>query len=365
MAELMARGFAERKDIASSAGGADDLRFSPYACTTGALRSFMVGFTRTGYMLFVKSFARYSATPHKLFRPENPTVLRFEEALNSAQGIAKVVAEHHCDARTALVSKGTYSLMRLHGFRLAVMLKARSILVNSLMGGVLFGCYDFFRSLWGPTLPHATVVERFQGGLPSVPIATTAWSATLAGALHGAICAPLEVAALRLQAAGPSQGPLLREIATAVWRPLPRGCERIRLYSGALVPLGVARDALGICGFFVTFEVFQDAQHRAVDRLGTDTADSRALVAARVAGTALAGGCAGAAYRVASWPYDLLIVRSTVDCEVGGRPHALVDRCRGLLRELGWRRMFLPPARVVASAMPTSALGLMLYEALR
>mmetsp|Transcript_103938 Transcript_103938/g.291100 ORF Transcript_103938/g.291100 Transcript_103938/m.291100 type:complete len:386 (+) Transcript_103938:187-1344(+) len=362
---------------------------------TGVARAASRSFLVSGYSVLLKTFARYAAAPHKLFRPENPTVLRLELAINSSRGWhlahdaatigRKSSAARAAAAASAAGSRGFLALWRVHGLKRASLLKGRSVAVNSLMGTVLFGTYDIARASQRQHPPEAHCIgEHFKAG-DEMPFSLggTVAAAALAGCLHGALCAPLEVAALRLRAAAPSKGPVFWELWAALNQRLPvkrLHCGReVRLHQGALMTLGMLRDGLGVCAFFVAFEGIQHRLHQEADQLGAGlsaaSADpdpppsgsvrDRLLMSARIGGTMLAGACAGASYKVVSWPFDLLLVRSTKSCERGGPLRELAEHSRRMVAELGWRRALLPPAGVVASTLPASALGLLLYEALR
>ncbi|CAE8619134.1 unnamed protein product [Polarella glacialis] len=86
----------------------------------------------------------------------------------------------------------------------------------------------------------------------------------------------------------------------------------------------------------------------------------------RTLATLAAGGCAGVAYRLASWPWDMLLVRRLESWEHGALVSpSLGNEARRLIAEVGVRRALFPPVRVLASAFPSSALGLLVYELLR
>mmetsp|Transcript_18667 Transcript_18667/g.52119 ORF Transcript_18667/g.52119 Transcript_18667/m.52119 type:complete len:385 (-) Transcript_18667:34-1188(-) len=363
---------------------------------TGAARQTVVSTLRTGKVLVLRTLGVWVANPHKLFRPENPSLGRFEDAIDALGRWRSREASTAGGAhdRATVSSRGMYNLWRTHGIRQGMLLKFRSMAVNSTMGTVLFGTYDLARNAG-------------EKGSPAPTLSRTAAAAAFAGGLHGALCAPLEVAALRFQAFNPSSSgsstssggvasssssssfgsSLGRKSPPHMWQaltqPLPvsfaplevsstpwrRLGARFRIFSGALLPLGIARDGLGICAFFVTFEGGQVhlqaawVRHEAVG--GDGEGKPGILALGRIGATLLAGGFAGMAYRVVSWPFDRLLVRATARCQFGGSLPKLGAQAREMVRELGLRRALLPPARVIASAFPTSALGLLVYEWLR
>jgi len=341
----------------------------------GAARATLVSAIRQGYTVFFRTLGIMAAKPHKWFRPENPSLGRFEDAMD---GIRQSSASQKAHLEGTFQSRGAYWLLTTFGFRTAMKLKLRSVAANSIMGTVLFGTYDVVRALYitpDQRVPH---------------LSQTALAAGIAGGVHGMCCAPVEVAALRLQAAEH----LGRRSAPHVWealkRPLPvtipeeaasaqswfgRLRARYRILSGALLPLSVVRDGLGICAFFVTFEGTQVYLHRAweercrnlqLDTEGDGEKERRRIISGgKICGTLLAGGSAGMAYRIVSWPYDNLIVRVTQRCEAGGALPDLGKQCRLMYQEYGLRSTLFPSCRMVISAFPASALGLLVYEYLR
>ncbi|CAE8599470.1 unnamed protein product, partial [Polarella glacialis] len=114
-------------------------------------------------------------------------------------------------------------------------------------------------ALRGPSLPHGRISEDPQE-LPLGSLRQIALAAAAAGALHGAVCAPLDAAAHRLQALGPgNRAGLWASLWDAVRRPLPGSSPGAApgLITGKLLPLTMARDSVGITSFFFTFEVLQ------------------------------------------------------------------------------------------------------------
>jgi len=282
---------------------------------------------RAGYFFILRTLSRYAATPHKMFRPENPTITRLEHALyldTGGQGKLK---------------KGVVGQFRKYGLRQTTTLKGRSIIINSMMGTVLFGSYDALR-------------DRNERRINS----RDAMAALLAGGLHGTVCAPLEVICKRMtkQASnGPGKG-----IRAALFDGPPG---QLRASITAFFPLCAARDSLGITAFFLTFEGLrvelqgcvpvEMQQHGAVSLFNTSA-------------TLAAGGSAGVAYRLVSSPFDVLLQRRIDAHEANNSAVPFIPEARRLLQERGLRGL-LPAPRTLVSVFPSSALGLLVYEWLR
>jgi len=233
-----------------------------------------------------------------------------------------------------------YSLWKHEGARRAILLKGRSIAVHATMGTILFTTYDVLK---GP---------RQQGRSPNC--FTTGMAALAAGGLHGALCTPLEVAALRVNTMhGTSREGFSLRVAAQQGniRALP-----------SLLPLSVARDGLGITAFFMCFEFGQPwikAQLPPWVAYGTT-----GLHIHTVAATLLAGGLSGVAYHLFSYPLDRLLVQRIDAYESQGVSLKLCSNMRTLVAKVGIVGL-LPPARLLASAVPSSAFGLLIYELLR
>lgn len=371
--------------------GPDDEANSSSAVAAGAVRTAVVSSARTGKVLLLRSIGAMAANPHKLFRPENPSLSRFEDALDTfirrvSHGTADSAAgtlHHGRRAQVPLTSRSLLRMWQNHGVRKAAQLKMRNLAINCAMGTVLFGTYDLSRS----------VLARRSGIVGPQPIAHSAQAACIAGAVHGTLCAPLEVASSRFLRYDPSpvnsQGLGRRSDAAHVWKALrltsdgqasPAGLQERgppfrgswRMLRSALLPLSALRDGCGICAFFVTFEESQvllryhwNRSHHILNSQGWGDEERRFLSCGHTFATLLAGGSAGMAYRVAAWPWDSLLLRATAQCEVGGPILQLHASARALVEEVGWRRALLPEARAVLSAFPTSAVGLLIYEWLR
>eukprot|EP00933_Yihiella_yeosuensis_P016221 TRINITY_DN13946_c0_g4_i1.p1 TRINITY_DN13946_c0_g4~~TRINITY_DN13946_c0_g4_i1.p1 ORF type:complete len:351 (-),score=52.93 TRINITY_DN13946_c0_g4_i1:74-1126(-) len=318
----------------------------------GAARAMAISWLRGGYTMMLQMFSRWAAAPHRLFRPENPTLGRLEDAID----IARRGQEQ---GKQALPSnRGLYSLWTTFGWRQAFWLKCRSVAVNGAMGTVMFTTYDHLR---GRRFYHLDDDKAAAARLTQVALA-----ASIAGTLHGSICAPLEIAAHRLQAfQAPLTAKLLPEIMAAMRRPLPysKPGDMPGLLTGSILPLSATRDGLGIASFFLTFECMQVLLHGKICM----TADEGHWLKAveNSIGTLTAGGCAGIAYRLTSWHSDLLL-RTRLEAWEGGRHMDTVrHHFAKLVQEHGLWRTFVPPARTLASAFPSSALGLLVYEWLR
>lgn len=316
---------------------------------TGVARAVATSWVRTACVWFKLTFGRWAAAPHKLFRPENPTLGRFEDALDLWR-----TATRRCPH--APLQRGVVTLLRSHGVRTGLALKCRSVLVNSAMGTVLFSSYDALRCVISP---RQDVPGPLAGGVVS-----TAAAACLAGSLHGALCAPLEIAAWRLQASG-SQSSLVGAVRSAIGLsssrepvPLPG------LVVSGLLPLTVARDGAGLGAFFLTFEILQVGLLAQVARL-TQLDDASPKLFARSAVTLMAGGCAGVVYKFLSWPIDLVLVRRNKTIEAACQPLPPIKAFTQLLMQDLGPKGFLPPRAALLSAFPSSALGLFVYEWLR
>jgi len=222
-----------------------------------------------------------------------------------------------------------------------VLLKFRNVVVNSGMGTVIFTTYDALRG------KHQELC------IPRVFVA-----ALLAGSLHGALCAPLDATAHRIQALGSTSSRLAPQIFDALRRPLPGSKPGAwpGLLKGSIVHLSMARDGFGIAAFFLSFEVLQLELRRAVAMEDKQTSGMQKSLA-----TLMAGACAGVAYRFASWPLDLMLVSRLEAWEAGKPLGTLKNTFSQILGERG-HSFFCPPARALLAAAPSSAMGLLVYE---
>eukprot|EP00928_Gymnodinium_smaydae_P039883 TRINITY_DN27153_c0_g2_i1.p1 TRINITY_DN27153_c0_g2~~TRINITY_DN27153_c0_g2_i1.p1 ORF type:complete len:360 (+),score=47.52 TRINITY_DN27153_c0_g2_i1:77-1156(+) len=333
------------------------------ASVAGTTRAVTTSWIRIAYQKVLKTLGRWAAAPHRLFRPENPTLGRFEDAIDAArrhgESSTRRVPTSSGGAETQLpLSRGFYSLYSLFGLRRAIALKCRSVAVNSVMGTLIFTTYDSVRG--------AGMAEEILADERTIDIGQIGFAAALAGSIHGAVCAPLDAAAHRIQALGPGSDSLSQEVWKALKRPLagPRPGVLPGVLSGGLIPLSMARDGFGIASFFLSFETMQSSLHRALAG-GRWKDDSLELRAAKVTATLTAGGTAGIAYRFVSWPWDLLLVKRLEAWEAGKPMGSLRANFSQIVEQRGIGRTFVPPVRALLSAAPSSALGLLVYEWLR
>lgn len=326
----VASGFLEENDDAAVAAG-----------TTRAL---VISGIRSGVRQFntivVRTLSRYVASPHRMFRPENLTIWRVEQALYQKTG------------GNDQLLRGFMAQYRSYGLRQTLALKSRSVVLNSIMGTVLFGTYDALRDV-----DHKANFHDIAAALA-------------AGSFHGAICAPLEVASRRL--ARDTSGQISFTGLRSAILDGPRG--QLLSLSASVLPLSVTRDGLGIVSFFVTFEGLQEfLRHRIPRDLpvngdqpheDTSWAKRRGVAVLPTVATLTAGGCAGVAYKLAAFPLDVLLMHRLKDCEVNFSPPALLPYARQLVKDIGFRS-FLPQPRALASVFPSSAIGLLVYDWLR
>eukprot|EP00656_Telonema_subtile_P040168 TRINITY_DN45230_c0_g1_i1.p1 TRINITY_DN45230_c0_g1~~TRINITY_DN45230_c0_g1_i1.p1 ORF type:complete len:209 (+),score=58.30 TRINITY_DN45230_c0_g1_i1:170-796(+) len=166
-----------------------------------------------------------------------------------------------------------------------------------------------------------------------------ACSGLLAGAMHGALCVPLD----------------LRTPPHAVsWQ---RGARS--------AALGMLRDSAGVLAYFGTYEAVRGALQRQLDGVyGREESPSpgaglRAALEHREVAkgfsfavpSLVAGGCAGCAHQLASYPIETL---RTMQLRAGGS-------VLQALRQAGVRGM-VPPVLALKKSFAPSAVGLCVYE---
>mmetsp|Transcript_36786 Transcript_36786/g.58929 ORF Transcript_36786/g.58929 Transcript_36786/m.58929 type:complete len:340 (+) Transcript_36786:58-1077(+) len=332
----------------SSASGENHKRGEGGAA--GTTRAVMISGFRQFNTIVIRTLSRYAASPHRMFRPENLTIQRVEQALHAQAG------------GNDQLLRGFMAQYRCYGLRQTITLRSRSIVLNSVMGTLLFGTYDALRD---PS-NHTNLRDSA--------------AALAAGSFHGAVCAPLEVASRRLMreaSVGASTGQLTFTGLRSTLLDSPRG--QLLSLSMSVLPLSAARDGFGILCFFSTFEwlrgflqnripqdwVTGDVQACQNVKMVEQVPEKRRVSALlRTVATLTAGGSAGVAYKLAAFPFDVLLVYRLKECERNVSPPALIHYTRQLLQEIGLRR-FLPQPKALASAFPSSAIGLLVYDWLR
>mmetsp|Transcript_129424 Transcript_129424/g.295325 ORF Transcript_129424/g.295325 Transcript_129424/m.295325 type:complete len:295 (+) Transcript_129424:13-897(+) len=280
-----------------------------------AVRSAAVYPVRAAYGLAMQTLGRMAAAPHKLFLPENPTVRRLDLAFAT-----------RC-------AEGLWISAQARGWRATLMAKMRAPVANSAAGTVLFGTHEALQGM----------------AASSGHVATGA----VAGAAHGAVCAPLEIAAFRLQR---TLLPPTASIAAAL-RASPNFVSGWTI-ARQLAPFCISRDTLGGAVFFASFEngrKWLRCSEQSSTRLGQ---------VAWIGGIFTAGGVAGVMYKCVAEPFDVAVRRMAV-CLEWGMSWELAARTTRRRLAAGGVTMLVPSMSLLVTTFPSSALGLLVYEYLR
>eukprot|EP00746_Dinoflagellata_sp_MGD_P147543 gnl/MRDRNA2_/MRDRNA2_79884_c0_seq1.p1 gnl/MRDRNA2_/MRDRNA2_79884_c0~~gnl/MRDRNA2_/MRDRNA2_79884_c0_seq1.p1 ORF type:complete len:348 (-),score=39.75 gnl/MRDRNA2_/MRDRNA2_79884_c0_seq1:12-1055(-) len=305
----------------------------------GPARALVAQQLRAAQMIIFRGISRWAASPHKVFRPENPALGRFEEALSLKGTNAEGWPRSTSSARL-----GMSKLCQDVGWRRAMQIKCRSAAVNSVMGGILFFTYDTLR----PKGHHGCTLG----------VSTAAF---VAGGLHGILCAPLEEVSSRLWR---DPHATFRGIITTepngltVWFPA-----RVVLLSGA-------RDAIGMTAFFSAFEEVRfQLRHFQFNEVVPDRLHDYVTPGRCDQGitSLIAGAASGASYRLVAHPLDtfhMWRLRKMSACSSEDAHQfrsGMVSQWRRCLSDVGWQG-FVPSGRSLLAAMPASAVGLLLYD---